>query len=177
MNVIILKLLKISLLFFVRLENYLFKKRFNYKYLKKFAISGFHKMEKISFVLVNISDFFPLNQFQNNNFLSYHEIVPLQAGNHKISLSETAIEGIKSSRNTMEEASKQGFSKLDQANRGFLKSTEKMDKKQQQISLLRSLLNGTGKGLKPEQIRFIFQKILKECLKIFKKINLSLQNH
>ena len=92
--------------------------------------------------------------------MSYHEIVPLQAVNHKISLSETAIDSIKSSRNTMEEASKQGFEKLDQANRGFLKSTEKMDKKQQQICLLRSLLNGTGKGLKPEQIRLFLRKNL-----------------
>lgn len=85
--------------------------------------------------------------------MSYHEIVPLQAGNHLISISETAIDGIKSSRNTMEEASKQGFPKLDQANKGFLKHTEKMDKKQQQLGLLRSLLNGSGKGLKSEQIR------------------------
>ena len=87
--------------------------------------------------------------------MSYHEIVPLQAGNHKISLSETVIDSIESSRNTMKEASKQGFSKLDQANRGFLKSTEKMDKHQQQFSLRRSLLIGTGKALKPEQIRLV----------------------
>ena len=58
MNVIILKLLKVSLLFFVLLKNYLFKKRFNYKYLKKIAISGFPKMEKTSFLIVKISDFF-----------------------------------------------------------------------------------------------------------------------
>lgn len=95
---------------------------------------------------------------KNDQTFTFNDIICLKTGNYQLALSEKVVEHIKNSRNTMEEASKHNFPKLDEANRGFLsKSSDKFDKKQQQILLLHSNLNGIGKSLKPETIKFFFQ--------------------
>ena len=75
-------------------------------------------------------------------------------------LSEDVIEKIKNSRNTMMKASKILFPKLIEANRGFaFKQSEKLNEKnsqEQQIMLLKSNLNGSGKPLKSQIIKYIY---------------------
>lgn len=96
--------------------------------------------------------------------MNYQSVLEFQKENFRLELDKKTIENIECSRNTMEKASKKRLPKLLKANQGFLvknlkkNETSQNDWREEQSLLLISNLNGIGKSLKPETIRYNFLK-------------------
>ena len=93
--------------------------------------------------------------------MTYQDVLRIKNEDFSLELTIKAIENIENSRKTMENASKAGLEKLSKANQGFLAKNKtivngNVDWRKQQLMLLKSNLNGIGKSLKPDTVRYFF---------------------